>query len=112
MKNTYTLGIIFIHWGTFNKVAFGMGFFKNGKLTDLICDYEIVEKVLKTFIPDADLSFIKIVPDGILKAKITEKYWNENLNVYQNGIIGFEQTRIHTCLKKENKKRFFNAIIK
>jgi len=106
------VGTMYIHWGIHNKVAFGVAFFEDKKMVDFMVNYDIAKKVLRTFIKNANLPFIKTLPEGIKKSKPDQDYWNTQLHIEQNGILRFDRTGAIVYCNPEMRVKVFEALTK
>ncbi len=105
---------IYLCWSMSNRVVIGIIYFKDGAYYDSIFDYDTAKKVCRSLIKKIPISFVKFGTEWIkINGKeITEDYWNNKYQPYQNNLIQTEKTKaIHISETMDfSVEKFFNTI--
>jgi len=107
-KPKQSIGILFIRWNIYNRIAVSVAYFENGKMKYMIVDKSIIKKICNNFIKDVDVDFVSEYPNAFKKKKINEASWNEQA-IQQNGLLEIKKTSVVGVKMSKND---FNDIAK
>ena len=103
-----SIGILFIRWNIYNRIAVAVAYFENGKMKYMIVDKSIIKKICDNFIKDVDINFVSEYPLAFKKKKINEAFWNDQA-IQQNGLLEIKKTSVVGVKMSKND---FNDIAK
>lgn len=101
---TQSIGVLFIRWNLYNRVAVAVSYFENGKMVYMVIDKNKMLKLCSNFLSkNVTYEFISEYPMAMKKKKITEEFWNDQ-SIQQNGIL--ELNKVSPIAIKLNRKQF------
>ena len=99
-----SIGILFIRWNFYNRIAVAVAYFEEGKMIYMTIDKEKMKKICDNFLPkEVTYDFISDYPIAMKKQKISETAWND-MAIQQNGIL--EIKKVSPIASKLNMKKF------
>lgn len=107
-KLKQSIGILFIRWNLFNRVAVAVAYFENGAMKYMIVDKSIIKKICDNFIKDVDIDFVSEYPIAMKKKKVNEAFWNDQ-SIQQNGLLEIHKTSV---VGIKLSRKYFNDIAK
>jgi hypothetical protein len=105
-KETFpqSIGVLFIRWNLYNRVAVGVAYFECGKMVFMNVDKTKMIKLCDNFLSkNVTYDFISEYPIAMKKQKMNEEFWNDQA-IQQNNILELKKTS--PIAMKLNRKEF------
>ena len=102
-----SIGVLFIRWNLYNRVAVAVAYFEEGKMVYITISKSKMLKLCSNFLPKGvDYGFISEYPIAIKRKKVNESFWDEMAS-QQNGIL--ELNKVSPIAIKLNRKLFYRC---
>lgn len=108
-----SIGILFIRWNLWNRVAVAVSYFEDGNMVYMTVDKNKMLKLCSNFLSkNVTYEFISQYPIDMKKQKIKEDFWNDQA-IQQNGILEIKEVSpIAIRLNRKDFNKFAKIYLK
>lgn len=106
-----SIGVFFIRWNLYNRVAVAVAYFEEGEMVFMKVDKKKMQKLCDNFIP-VSFFFISKTPLAMQKQKTNSDIWNKQSD-QQNGILEIKKASpIAIKLNRRDFNKFAKIYLK